>query len=270
MLEDSSNPHQVAPATSTKPLGGIRAALFGVFAVSGIYFVLPVVAVFAVYLYALSAHGWSTDRIQAWLQDSTFAQFAYMVIVEALTFGVIILLLRLFRWNFKTIGLTKPKWFHPLVGAAALIPYLIIYVIMAVGVSYFVSGFDPTQKQVVGFDNVHTTVQLGMAFISLVVLPPLIEEITMRGFLYTSLRKWLPRIIAALVVSVLFGAAHLAEGGNAGPLWVGALDTFTLSLVLISLREATGNLWAGITLHALKNGIAFIALYTTVLHRFFL
>jgi membrane protease YdiL (CAAX protease family) len=51
------------------------------------------------------------------------------------------------------------------------------------------------------------------------------------------------------------------EGGAAGPLWIGAVDTFTLSLVLVSLREITGNLWAGISLHAAKNGIAFILLF---------
>jgi membrane protease YdiL (CAAX protease family) len=27
------------------------------------------------------------------------------------------------------------------------------------------------------------------------------------------------------------------------------------------LREITGNLWAGITLHAIKNGIAFFSLF---------
>ena len=82
----------------------------------------------------------------------------------------------------------------------------------------------------------------------------------MRGFLYTGLKKWLPKIIAALVVSALFGLAHLAEGGDAGPLWVGALDTFILSLFLVSLRELTGNLWASIALHATKNTVAFVVL----------
>ena len=55
--------------------------------------------------------------------------------------------------------------------------------------------------------------------------------------------------------------AHLAEGGAAGPLWIGFIDTFILSLVLCYLRVKTGSLWAGITLHALKNGIAFVALF---------
>jgi len=32
-------------------------------------------------------------------------------------------------------------------------------------------------------------------------------------------------------------------------------------MVLIGLRELTGNLWAGITLHMAKNLIAFLALF---------
>jgi len=56
----------------------------------------------------------------------------------------------------------------------------------------------------------------------------------------------------------------LPEGGAAGPLYIAALDTFILSLVLIYLREKTGSLWASITLHAVKNGVAFMALF--VLH----
>ena len=40
-----------------------------------------------------------------------------------------------------------------------------------------------------------------------------------------------------------------------------AATAFVLSLVLIYLREKTGSLWASITLHAIKNGVAFVALF---------
>lgn len=82
-----------------------------------------------------------------------------------------------------------------------------------------------------------------------------------RGFLYSSLKKAMRLIPAALLTSALFAAAHLPEGGAAGPLYVAALDTFVLSLILIYLREKTGSLWASITLHAFKNGVAFMALF---------
>jgi membrane protease YdiL (CAAX protease family) len=116
------------------------------------------------------------------------------------------------------------------------------------------------QSQELGFNPVGT-VELILTFISLVILPPLVEELLMRGYLYTSLKKKLSKIAAALVTSVIFAAAHLQFGSGAPLLWVAAIDTFVLSLFLVSLREKTGGLWASMTLHATKNLIAFMSLF---------
>jgi len=143
-------------------------------------------------------------------------------------------------------------------GAATAGPYYVFLLLVVVVLSASIPSLNVMQKQELGFDSITNGFLLSLTFVSLVVLPPIVEEIAMRGFLYTGLRKWLPKVVSALIVSGLFGAAHLAEGGSAGPLWIGAIDTFTLSLFLVSLREVTGNLWAGITLHAVKNLIAFV------------
>lgn len=116
------------------------------------------------------------------------------------------------------------------------------------------------QAQQLGFNPIGTA-QLIVTFVSLVILPPLVEETLMRGYLYTSLKKGLPQISAALVTSAIFASAHLQAGSGAPLLWVAAIDTFVLSLFLIWLREKTGSLWASMTLHALKNGVAFISLF---------
>jgi uncharacterized protein len=243
-----------------QPLAGRAAAVWSLLTTASIYIVTPIIAATVLYT-VLHAGGRSFDEIQDLLTNSAAAQFFYILLAEALTVAIIFGLLRLFRWNWKTIGLSKPRWFHPVWGFVAVVPYFVIYVLIAQLVSVLVPSFDISQAQEIGFDNVSGSIPLILTFISLVILPPLAEEITMRGFLYTGLRKWLPRIVAALAVSVLFGAAHLSEGGSAGPLWVGALDTAILSMVLIGLREWTGNLWAGITLHMTKNLIAFLALF---------
>jgi membrane protease YdiL (CAAX protease family) len=44
-------------------------------------------------------------------------------------------------------------------------------------------------------------------------------------------------------------------------LYIAAIDTFTLSLILVYLREKTGGLWSSMGLHAIKNGIAFVSLF---------
>jgi membrane protease YdiL (CAAX protease family) len=256
MSDDSSD----LTSRPKQPAQGWGAALASLFSTIGIYLIVPVVAA-SILFTVLRGSGQSISRIQDTLTQSVTAQFFYILLAEVMTVAVVWGLLKLFRWNWKTIGLTRPKWFHLLVGLVAVVPYLVIYIAMAKLVSALVPGFDISQAQEIGFNSVQGGLQLTLTFISLVILPPLAEEITMRGFLYTGLRKWLPRIAAALAVSVLFGAAHLSEGGAAGPLWVGALDTAILSMVLIGLREWTGNLWAGITLHMTKNLIAFLAIF---------
>lgn len=257
MSDASSKP---APAIQRSPLGGGLAAILSLAAAGFIYSVIPVIAALILVIYP-RLQGQSLKQIETWLTTSVVAQFFYVLLAEVLTMVVIFWLLKRFRWSWKTIGLIRPKWYHPLLGLATVVPYFVLYIAMAKLVSVVVPAFDITQEQQIGFDSVHGLLQLSLTFVSLVVLPPLVEEITMRGFLYTGLRKWLPRVLAALAVSTLFGAAHLSEGGEAGPLWIAALDTCILSLVLIGLREWTGNLWAGITLHATKNFVAFLALF---------
>jgi membrane protease YdiL (CAAX protease family) len=119
------------------------------------------------------------------------------------------------------------------------------------------------QKQELGFDAVVGTIERLMAFVSLVVLPPIVEEVMFRGFLFAGLRKKLPFPAVALLVSLIFASLHLLEGSG-GLLWVAGIDTFVLSLVLCYVREKTGNLWAGIAVHMLKNCVAFLYLYVFV------
>jgi membrane protease YdiL (CAAX protease family) len=228
--------------------------------VAVIYFATQIIAGLIIYIYPWS-HKWTTAQTNAWLNTSVLAQFFYILFAEALTMLALLFMLRFFKWTWRTIGLTTPKVRHILLGVLAVIPYFLVYLLIVTAVTHFYPSLNIDQKQEIGFDTTKGTLQLVLVFISLVVLPPLVEEIMMRGFLYSGVRKMFGRVVSALIVSALFGIAHLAEGGAAGPLWIGALDTFALSLVLVSLREITGNLWAGITLHAVKNGIAFISLF---------
>jgi membrane protease YdiL (CAAX protease family) len=204
---------------------------------------------------------WSSRRAADWLSTSTYAQFFYILLAEALTVGGVWLLLRMSRWNWSTIGLKRPTLKQIGFGALALVPYFALYLLIVTAVSAIYPNLNINEQQQIGFDNAKGGLALAAAFVSLVILPPLAEEIVMRGYLYSGLKRAMPAVAAALVVSSLFGFAHLAEGKSGGLLWIAALDTFSLSLVLVYLREKTGNLWAGITLHALKNCIAFVSLF---------
>ena len=259
MSDDSliSNP---AAAPKRRELSAWQVAVIAVLAVLFLYFTSQVVGVLLVGLYGALQH-WNTARIDDWLTNSVEAQFAYGLLANGVLLLGVALIMRWFNWGLGTIGLTRPKVWHVFLGAIMAVPYYIVYVVIVVILGIIFPELNINQKQDIGFQSVHGIVALGLTFVSLVIIPPLAEELTMRGFLYTGLRRWLPKVVAALAVSVLFGAAHLAEGGDAGPLWIGAIDTFTLSLFLVGLREKTGNLWAGITLHAVKNSVAFVTLF---------
>ncbi len=210
----------------------------------------------------VAASGNNAEKMFDTFIDSTFGQFAFIFLVEILTLAVLYAFVRYRRISWQSLGLGR--W--PKLGDAgyALLAFAIYFVLAAVImaiVSAVLPGLDVDQKQQIGFDSAKSGWELGLVFLSLVVLVPITEEIMIRGFLYTGLRQKFTRIIAALIASLIFGAAHLQLGSGAPPLYVAAIDTFLLSIVLIYLRERTGGLWAGILVHALKNGLAFMALF---------
>lgn len=195
----------------------------------------------------------------------TIEQFLFVLLAETATLGILAALLRSRRQSFGSLGLTRPKLIDGLYIAGGFVAYFAFYALLLAAIVPLVPSLDVAQRQDVGFDTATGLIALIPVFITLVVLAPVTEEILVRGFLFGSLRARMSLVWAALVASLVFGAAHLFGGEQGAPLlWIAGIDTFVLSLVLCYLREKTGRLWAGIGLHALKNGIAFVALF--ILH----
>lgn len=203
---------------------------------------------------------WSGTRAVDWLNNSIVAQFLFMVLAESMVVGAAYWFVKRYI-NFKEIGLRRPKWTDLLSGLIGLPAYLVLYFFAVNIVQYFYPTLNTNQKQQIGFNGAHGGLEIVLTFISLVILPPIAEEILFRGLIYSSLKKLVPLLWAVIGTSLLFALGHLPEGGSAGPLYIAGIDTFCLSLVLIYLREKTGGLYASMTLHALKNFIAFVALF---------
>ncbi len=238
------------------------------FWVVGVFFAAQYFSSYLISLYPYWHH-WSHAEAVAWLNGSVIAQFLYILVAETFIIGSIYLFLRYYKVGFLSIGLKKPRWRDLLYGLAAIPVYFVLYIVTVSLVLHFIPSFDVNQRQQIGFSNVHGAAALILTFISLAVLPPLAEEIMVRGFLYGTFKKILPTAAAVIATSLVFASAHLSEGGATGPLYIAALDTFVLSLVLIYLREKTGSLWASITLHAAKNGYAFFIIFIApMLHVF--
>lgn len=256
MLNASSNIKSKSDVVPWRPAPAVLYVL-------GVFYASQIIGGILLYLYP-TVLGWSAARTSAWITTSVSAQFAYILFAETLSIAAIYWFLKFYNVGFPAIGLSRPRLKYLWYGLAAVPFYYLLYIATVGVASSLISGLDIEQKQQIGFDSVHGAPQLIMTFISLVILPPLAEEIMVRGFLYSSLKKAMKIRYAVVLTSLIFAAAHLPEGGAAGPLYIAALDTFVLSLVLIYLREKTGSLWPSITLHAIKNGIAFTALF--ILH----
>lgn len=147
----------------------------------------------------------------------------------------------------------RPKWsslYYVLIGYGVYFLLSIVFLLLAQGV---IPGFSVDQKQEVGFDQLGSNFEYIMAFIALVVLAPIVEEVIFRGFLFTQVRKNINFWWTALIVSLVFGLIHLQ--------WNVGVDVFALSLVLCYVREKTGTIWAGIGIHMLKNLLAYTILF---------
>lgn len=225
-----------------------------------IYFLSQLLAVLILSIYPVFRH-WSYAESQTWLSNSNYAQFFLTLIIEALSLGLLALFLRHRKTNFKSLGLKD----HPrlldigyvLVGFAA---YILTFYLSLTLLEHIAPSLNVNQKQDIGFSTSTAGNQLWLVFASLVILPPIVEEILFRGFMYTGLRTKMHKVVAALITSVFFASLHLIEG-TSGILWVAGLDTFILSMVLVYLREKTDKLWAPMGLHMAKNFLAFASLF---------
>lgn len=218
-------------------------------------------AAFALLIYPLIRR-WNHTQSENWLTNSIVAQFVFVLLAEGVTVLLLGLFLRHHKVSFRSLGWNRwPKWSDVGLAALAFVAYFIVLTIVLGIVTSLIPEINTSQKQQLGFTNAAGTGQLILTYLSLAVLPPIVEETVFRGFLYGSLRKTLTFIQAMLATSVLFGIAHLELGAGAPPLWTAATDVFILSLALVTLRVRTGSLWASVFLHCLKNTIAFLALF---------
>lgn len=121
--------------------------------------------------------------------------------------------------------------------------------------------FNASETQDVGFSQYMVGIDRIIAFVALVVIAPIAEELVFRGWLYGKLREKTSRevsnlasiLISTICVSLLFGLMHFQ--------WNVGVNVFAMSLILCGLREITGTIYAGILMHMIKNGVAFYFLY---------
>jgi len=131
---------------------------------------------------------------------------------------------------------TALKW-----GAASIGAYLVFAALYA-----GIFGVPEQEDIAEGFGALPVQVLL------IVIAAPLSEEILFRGLIFGGIRKHMPRIAAALVAGLIFGALHALTGLSAVP------PLIFFGFILCLLYEKTGSIVPGIVLHMLNNSVALI------------
>jgi membrane protease YdiL (CAAX protease family) len=260
MSANSSSSHTVSPepVAKTRQVSKwwlVIALPVWVF-VSFIFAQVVVVAIIS----GLRAVGVSLTGINTSILETIAAACVYL-----LTFGIIVSvpwLIRRYQTTRADLGLTRlPSWMDIGLAPAGFVVYLLASGLLMYALTKLISGFNAAEPQEIGFQDLSQGYEYVLAFVTLVIIAPVAEEAIFRGYLYGKLRKSVSIWLSILVTSILFGLLHMKwDSGLLAGINVG-IDVFVLSIIMCSLREVTGSIWAGILLHMLKNGLAFYLLF---------
>lgn len=157
------------------------------------------------------------------------------------------------RVTLRELGLTWLRWRDIALAVAGFVTYALIGTLVMMILKKLLPGLPLDQTQDLGFTNVFGNERI-LAFVTLVVVAPFIEELLFRGLLYRKMRKASVNVVVStLVVSTLFALAHWQL--NVG------IDVFILSVIACMAREYTGSIGASILIHMMKNAVAFYVLF---------
>lgn len=200
------------------------------------------------------------------LGRETLTTPVWTAVADALIYSLSLLVIifvpiKIFKiWPVTREGLglkDLPTWIDIGLAPVGFFVYLILATILVTIFSIF-PFFDASEAQDVGFQFLNSGLDRLVAFIALVIVAPIAEEIMFRGWLYGKLRakipgKHLSLVFSILITSLLFAIMHAQ--------WNVGVNVFAMSIILCVLREITGTIYSGILLHMIKNGIAFVMLY---------
>ena len=177
------------------------------------------------------------------------------IMVYAVAFALLLLLGRLLGLSVSRadLGLSWLRWSDLAIAVVGFIVYAIIGTAVMVTLKALFPDLALEQAQDFGFKTVYGGERV-LAFIALVIMAPVVEELLFRGLLYGKMRRSGMNVaISTLIVSLLFALAHMQL--NVG------IDVFILSIILCLVREYTGSIGTSIVIHMMKNALAFYVLF---------
>jgi membrane protease YdiL (CAAX protease family) len=182
----------------------------------------------------------------------------------ALALGLPVLLLK-DRITAKLLGLWRLlSWSDIGLALLAVLPYILLTALITWFFTAILPVIDARQAQAVPFEHLGQRFEYLLAFVTLVLIAPLAEEVLFRGYLFGKMTKWVKPWSAVLITALIFSLMHVPAFTSSGSFqlqWGVAADTFALGIVLASLRTLTDSIWAGVLLHMLKNAVAYFFLF---------
>lgn len=198
----------------------------------------------------LAAAGYvDVDTLSDLPTDKTFVLYG---LTELLVLGLLVVFIRLSGSSIRALGVTRNNLSQIWRAIPAYIAYLVSTFAVIAALGFFVSEATLNKEQEIGFE-VGGTKEAILAFIALVIIAPIAEELLFRGFLFQGLKKKIDYRVAIAISAVLFGLAHMQL--NVG------VDTAVLGVFLAWLMHKTNNIAVPIALHMIKNFVAFLALF---------
>lgn len=170
--------------------------------------------------------------------------------------------------SLQTLGISRSlSWTDIGLSILSVLPYYVLSgALLWLGMEIF-KVIDPEVGQQISFAQPSQQIEYLVAFITLVVVAPLAEELLLRGYFLGRLSEKISKWLAVIITALMFGLLHLLGFTETGIVlqWGASVDTFALGLVAGVLRLATHGIWAGVLLHAIKNAIAFYFLFVNPL-----
>lgn len=159
--------------------------------------------------------------------------------------AVLLVTLLVLRWSASPVRLVFPeRWLRPTMAAflgVALVNGLGTALIRWAGEAY--TGFPELRPDAWG---------IAATFVG-VVVAPFSEELFFREAILARIFGNVPRSLAVVLSSILFGAFHLGSGGG-----ILVVTLCLMGAIFADLRLRTGSLGPPLLLHALNNGIALL------------
>ena len=173
--------------------------------------------------------------------NAELAQSAGIVIAELAYLLPVVLIFVLRGINWKHIGFGKFNWSTMGLGCGLLVAGYMIIILHNIIIMFL--GIDTQGDAILKiFESLDSPFWF---FVVGVVFAPIVEEIFFRGFLFQGFRQKYGWVVAILLSSAIFAAAHLDL--------VSLIPTFVLGVVLAYVYHMSNSVWPGIILHFLVN-----------------